>query len=474
MVNLALPGNPRYQPKDLIPYFGYDRLVRPFIQVEIATIRTLAEFNVIERADIELFTMEVETKLLSITTSDVDKVEREITKHDIRALVRVMQDILPAPLRRWVHLPLTSYDVIDTGRALQFAWAHAAVIRPKVEEVIACLYHQALDNVNLVQIGRTHGQHALPITVGFWFAGILNRVLFNIMEASHYAQGLVGKISGAVGAYNASASLDIATRGGMDFERRVLERLGLKPAPISTQIVPPEPLAYYLHSCLMLSASLGQFGRDARHLMRSEIGELAEPFEKGQVGSSTMAHKRNPLNFENTEGMWIKNKNEFGKVLDTLISEHQRDLVGSSVARDFPIILVNLTYQLDTLLRKNSTGESFLDRLIVDEEACRRNLERQGDVILAEPIYLALQMYGYEGDAHEVINHRAIPLVSNGRTLVEAVEFLTTEDTTLQAAWNNIPLDLHLLFRKPEKYVGLAQEKVLAICKEAETYLGGH
>ena len=471
MANVQLPGNPRYQPKDLMQIFGYDNLAKVLVEVEMAAIKTLAEAGVIKADDRKLLTAEVEARLLAITTSEMDTVEREITKHDIRALVRLMQEILPEPLRRWVHVPLTSYDVVDTARAVQFARAHKYVVRPKLASVITALKEQALRQADQIQIGRTHGQHALPVTVGFWFATILGRVLFNAAEMERYANGLMGKISGAVGAYNAQVGLGITGRSGVVFEDRVLEHLGLKPAPISTQILPPEPLAYYLFSVLGLSATFGQFGRDARHLMRSEIAELSEPFEQGQVGSSTLAHKRNPITFENLEGTWLRSKSEFGKVLDTMISEHQRDLVGSSLSRDFPTLIVNLVLQLDAFLRRGKDGQFFLNRLSVNEDACRRNVAMQGDMILAEPLYLALQMYGYAGDAHELINHRAMPLVSSERSLVQAVEVLAAEDPALKIAWGKIPRDLHRLFREPWNYIGRARQKVWETCERADNYL---
>ncbi|MDO8518393.1 MAG: lyase family protein [bacterium] len=481
MSNLALPGNPRYQPCDLMPVFGYDDLARTLVEVELAALRTLGDALVIEQVDLDLLTPDIEAKLIAITMSEIDRVERndtleygKKTRHDIRALVRIMQEVIPTPLQRWVHVPLTSYDVIDTARTLQFVRAHH-VVQTKAYVVIRCFRDQAMRYAEEVQIGRTHGQHALPITVGFWFATILNRVLFNIEQANQYADGLVGKISGAVGAYNAQAELGITGRSGIVFEDRVLERLGLKPAPISTQILPPEPLAYYLYSCLVLSASLGQFGCDGRHLMRTEIAELAEPFEQGQVGSSTMAHKRNPLHFENLEGMWKKNIAEFLKVLLSMISEHQRDLVGSSLARDFPTLIVNLTYQLDTLLRQDADGTPFLSRIVVDTQACRRNLAMQGDSILAEPFYLALQMYGYEGDAHAVINHKALPLVGHGMpTLFAAVKQVAWHDDELSAALDRIPSDVIKLLQDPVNYVGRAKNKVWQICERAEDYLTQH
>jgi adenylosuccinate lyase len=371
-------------------------------------------------------------------------------------------------------VPLTSYDPLDTARVLQFVRAHRRVLRPKINEVIQIFSDLAKKFAGQIQIGRTHGQHALPITVGFWFATVLNRILYNAKMMNLFAEQLVGKISGAVGAYNAQVGLGIAKRcGDRTFEERVLERLGLKPARISTQILPPEPMAYFLHSCIMLSATFGQFGDDGRNLMRSEIAELAEAFEEGQVGSSTMAHKRNPIHFENLKGMWIRNRNEYGKVLDTLISDHQRDLTGSSVFRDFPIMVVNLTVQLETLLRKDKRGRPFLSRISIDAEACRRNFEKSAGLILAEPMYIALQMAGYEGDAHEVVNRRAVPIAQReGIPLIAAIEQIAIDDLDVRQALASIPPEIIQLLHSPEQYVGGAKEKTLEVVATAEAYLG--
>jgi adenylosuccinate lyase len=351
--NLMMPGNPRYQPRILRPYFGYDNNYSFVAMVQLAAMEVLAELDYIPASDYEQLTNGIKSKILAITTTDVDERERNVTHHDIRALIQLIQEILPQPLQRWIHLLLTSYDPLDTSRILQYKQAHLNVVKPKVQELIGILIAKIEEFSETVQIGRTHGQHAIPITVGFWLATILDRVICNAVTADAFEKNLVGKISGAVGAYNAQAAMGVLgkceEKFGVSFERMVLSKLDLRPARISTQILPPEPLAYYLFSMHMLSMSLSQLGRDCRHLMRTEIGEIVEPFEATQVGSSTMAHKRNPFRFEGDEGAGVKSKHAFGKVLDNMISEHQRDLVGSALVRDFPEIVVLLVYQLDSI-----------------------------------------------------------------------------------------------------------------------------
>ncbi|MCK4539548.1 hypothetical protein KAU09_00155 [Candidatus Parcubacteria bacterium] len=464
-MNIILPGNPRYQPKEMIGVFGYDNLYKKVALVEIATLETLGDIGIIPKEDIALLNDKTKEELLNIKTTDVDKIEKEITHHDIRAWVRSAREILDKRLAKWAHIPLTSYDVIDTARILQFREAYLTAIKPSLEKVIELFSDLIKKNINQVQIGRTHGQHALPITVGFWLAAILNRIVYNYERINYYNDNLIGKISGAVGAHNAQFGLQFSSyQEKVNFEEKVLSKLGLRPAKISTQILPPEPLAFFLFSCVNLSAAFGQFGRDSRHLMRSEIAEITESFEKGQVGSSTMAHKRNPINFENMEGMWLRTKNEFGKVLDSLISEHQRDLVGSSVARDYPIILINLQNQLNTLLRKNKSGVAFLERISVNKKACFENFQKNSSVILAEPLYIALQMAGYEGDAHELVNHQIIAKAqATGKTMIDVLKDLAMNDIELEKAVNNIPKEVLELLARPENYIGDAKEKALEI-----------
>ncbi len=462
---LTLPGNLRYQPKQMKEFFGYDNLYWGLAKVEIAVLKTLGEIGKISAEDFAIFTEEIEKKLLSITTTEVDGVEREVTKHDVRAWVRIAQGITGARLGKWLHIPLTSYDSLDTGRILQFLAAYKSGLKPSIKELVIIFSELVEKYSATLQIGRTHGQHALPITVGFWLATILNRVVYNWEQIDNYSRGLAGKISGAVGAYNAQTGLGF----GRDFEEKVLKKLGLTPAKISTQILPPEPLAHFLFACSLLAAALAQFGRDCRNLMRSEIAEISEPFKKGQVGSSTMAHKINPINFENIEGIWLKTKNEFGKVMDTLISEHQRDLVGSSVARDFPIILINLQQQLNTLLAQDKEGIPFLKRITINEEICLKNFKMSSRLILAEPLYITLQLAGYQGDGHKFVSQELVPAAKReGISLIDVLVRLAEQDPALQSVIKSVPENIWQLLRQPEQYTGLAKEKAMAIAGYAK------
>lgn len=457
MKNLQLPGNPRYQPKGLVKVFGYDNLYRNAIRVEFTALRTLCENKSISIPNCicQLFTKELEEIVIEeITTTMVDELERKVTKHDIRALVELIKKNIPEALWPYVHIPLTSYDVLDTARALSFKEAFEDSLKPSLIELQKNLASLVLENKNIAQIGRTHGQHALPITVGFWLATTLDRIYNNYIQLSAAADNLRGKISGAVGAYNAQHGL------GIDgFENSVLDKLNLKSADISTQIAQPEPLANFLFACILISASLAQFGRDCRNLMRSEIGELAEAFESGQVGSSTMAHKRNPINFENLEGMYIRNQSEFFKVLSTLISEHQRDLVGSSVMRDMPIIVINLQQQIDTL-NKKANDKTFLERIVFDKGRIRQNLEKSADYILAEPIYLMMQLYGYEGNAHELVNSHLLAIAKAKNTsLYEELTKMSINDSHIESVMERIPAELKEMMKNPAAYTGLAEKK---------------
>jgi len=469
-LNLIMPGNPRYQPKSLIPYFGYDLNYSYVARVEIANLLALRKIGVIPLKEMRTLTGDRVRDLLGITTTEVDQVERKFTKHDIRAWVRIAQQKLDSPLGRWLHVPLTSYDALDTARILQFSSSYYGVVAPSIVGASMMLVKLVRRFANQIMIARTHGKAALPITVGFWLATILSRMMCTYRNMDRYAAELPGKITGAVGARNAQYGVGIMDRcGGRQYGEIVLEYLGLPHAGITTQILPPEPLANYLFQCVLFSGALGQLGRDGRNLMRTEIAEIQEAREEGQVGSSTMAGKQNPIWFENEEGTWWKQVAEFVKVFFTIISEHQRDLVGSCIMRDFPTIVVNMVSQLDILLRTNSTGVPFISRLQVNAANCQRNFEQVAGSILGEPLYVALQMAGYADDAHKLVNDILAPKArESGRSLIVELQAYAEEDETTAQALGRIPDKVIALFHNPERYIGDAEAQAHAIADMAE------
>ena len=177
--NMILPGNPRYQPKKMISHFGYDNLYKKLAEVEIATLQTLGDIGIIPPKEMAELTPEIIERIKEIPTTEVDQIERKVTKHDVRAWVRKAQQIVNGELGRWIHIPLTSYDPLDTGRMLQFRDAYCNSLKPSINEVVQILARMVEKYANQIQIGRTHGQHALPITVGFWLATFLDRIMYN-------------------------------------------------------------------------------------------------------------------------------------------------------------------------------------------------------------------------------------------------------------------------------------------------------
>lgn len=454
-MNYVLPGNPRYQPKSMVPYFGYDNLIKPQIEVELTLLKVLRGLEIIPEEEYAF----LPGVTFDITTTEVDKREKEVTKHDIRALVQLIREKIPSSskLQRWIHFGATSYDIRDTASILAYNRAFNSVTIPAIETLIDILIEKVEKYAKIRQIGRTHGQHALPITVGFWLATILGRILNCRERLLTTCDNLRGKFNGPVGAYNAQIGLL-----GESIEDMLLAKLGLFPAEISTQTLPLEPLADFLHAHVLLSGCLAQFARDCRNLQRSDIGEVKEGFEKGQVGSSTMPHKRNPISSENSEGIFLVVKNEYGKVLDILISEHQHDHIRSSVAREFPGIVVLVQYQLERTIE-------VIKKMEIDTKALERNFSKNEHLILAEPLYLALQMAGFEDDAHKLVNEILVPKATPEKPLIAVLEELAKEDPSLAEVISKIPTGIKRLLRSPKDYIGLAIRKSRAIAKKAKS-----
>ena len=260
-------------------------------------------------------------------------------------------------------------------------------------------------------MGRTHGQHAEPITFGFAIAQYVSRFGSSIQRIKKAANNLRGKMAGAVGAYNASA---LFFENPVKFEEEVMNELGLKPSPISTQIVEAEFLVEYVDSIVSAFGIIANLADDMRHLQRNEIGEVGEYFEAKQVGSSTMPQKRNPINFENVKSMWKEMMPRMMTMYMDQLSEHQRDLTNSASMRFIPEILAGFYVSVARL-------EKIMSSLAVDKANMKRNFDMNKHMIVAEPLYILLAASGHP-DAHEYVREKPLQAQLTKKSLIELVK----------------------------------------------------
>lgn len=413
-------------------------------KVELALIEELAEREICPQKGVE----ELKKALDNLKPEEVYK-EEEKTRHNIRALVNVLARGVSEEIRPYIHLSATSMDIVDTANILRYKKAHQKIIDPLFVIIIKLLLELARREKETLQVGRTHGQHAVPITFGFALAGYLDRIGRAREDCLKRSQELCGKMAGAVGAYNASS---ILVKDPLNFENKIMARLGLNPAPISTQIVPPEFLINYLHSLVVAMGIIADFADDMRHLQRTEIGEVGEFFSKNQVGSSTMPQKRNPINYENIKSLWKTIQPRMQTVYMDQLSEHQRDLTNSASSRFYPDIPIGLYLALNRLKR-------VLEKFSVDRDAMLKNLNLSQDLVLAEPLYIALAGRG-KPDAHEIVRKLTLEAREKGVGLHEVL----SEKKEIQKYLEEMTGEQKHILEDPARYTGLSRKKTEIIC----------
>lgn len=452
------PLDHRYQMSDpqlsaeLRRYLSEDAFVRYQLQVEVALTEALAARGICSPEVAKA----VRAAAAQVTPAEV--YERELqTRHNVRALVNAIRDRLPEEARPYVHFTATSMDIMDTARALQYRAVTHEVLLPRLVSLLRTWISLARREAETLQIGRTHGQHAVPITFGFAVAGYVARLGERVERIAAAAANLRGKMAGAVGAYNA-ASLFFPDPDA--FEREVLARLGLEPGEHATQIVAPEYVTDYVHSLISCFGVLANFADDLRHLQRSEIGETGEAFDPQQVGSSTMPHKRNPWNFEHVKSLWKTFMPRMMTVYMDQISEHQRDLTNSASGRFVVEIIAGLALAAARLDRESQ-------RLVVDRAAMARNFAQSRATIIAEPLYIVLASAGHP-DAHEAVRRLTLEAERLGRPLPELVQ----ERAELQPYLERLTPQQRAVLSEPERYVGLAAHKARSLCDRWEERLG--
>ena len=397
-------------------------------------------------------------------TADAVAAEERATDHNVRALVNVLQRELPASVRHLVHVGATSYDITDTANALRYRAALRNVIVPLLIRLERALIELTEREADTAQVGRTHGQYASPVTFGFAMAEYVARLGKSIVGISGRAGDLRGKLAGAVGAYNATSLL---VDDALELERAVLRRLELKPSESATQIVEPE---YLLAALLEVGTAFGilaNLADDLRHLQRSEIDEVREPFGRQQVGSSTMPQKRNPWNCEHVKSLWKTFAPRILTFFLDQVSEHQRDLTNSASARFVPEFVAGFAAAANRLLR-------VVQGLHVNRERMGRRLrDGTSDLVMAEAAYVLLAASG-SADAHEQVRRLTLECERRGVRLLDAARadqaIWERLDQAVQARFATTALDF---FSHPERYVGQAAPKARAIAERYRALMNG-
>jgi adenylosuccinate lyase len=347
--------------------------------------------------------------------------ERErVTDHDVAAFVDVL-GASAGEAGRWIHFGLTSSDVLDTALALQLR-AAGAVIVAGARELAAALADRARECAGTPCVGRTHGVHAEPTSFGLKLAGFALEAHRNAQRLERaFAQAATGAISGAVGTY---ASL------GPDFERRVLEQLELAAEPVSTQVVPRDRHAEVLQAIALAGAGLERFATEIRHLQRTEVREVEEPFRAGQKGSSAMPHKRNPITTERITGLARVLRGYAQAGVENVALWHERDISHSGAER---VVLPDATILLDYM---QHLALRVVRGMVVHADRMRANLELTSGALFSQRVLLALVEHGMQrDDAYRIVQRLAQQAWDTGTPLRD-----------LLAAEPGVELDLDAVF----------------------------
>lgn len=326
---------------------------------------------------------------------DVDLIAEieKVTKHDVIAFLESLMESV-GPEHRFLHMGLTSSDIVDTALAIQMTEA-LDIILEDLDELIAVLQRQALRHKNTVMVGRSHGIHGEPTSFGFKLAIWYEEACRHRERLRQVREDIaVGKLSGAMGTF---------AHQGPDIEEYVCAKLGLKPDPVSNQVVQRDRHASYATALALLAASVEKFATEIRHLQRTEVLEAEEYFTEGQKGSSAMPHKRNPIASENLCGLARVVRANSLAAMENVALWHERDISHSSVER---VILPDSTILVDYMLARIT---DVIKNLVVYPENMRRNLELTGGLVYSQRLLLALIEKGAQrNESYEAVQRNAM------------------------------------------------------------------
>jgi len=409
------------------------------LDVEAALAWAHAEVGDIPKKDAQRIMDVATTKLVKL--SRVKEIESQI-KHDVTSIVRALSEVAGAS-GGYVHFGATSQDINDTATALQLKEA-VEVLKKRLNEFEKTLLEKAQQYKRTIMIGRTHGQHALPVTLGFKFAIWLRENARHMQRLGQCRERLlVGKMSGAVG-----------TMAGLGpnapkIQKLVMEKLGLDAADISNQIVQRDIHAEFISLLAIIASTLDKIATEIRELQRPEIGELAEPFERAkQVGSSTMPHKRNPELCERVSGLAKVLRSLVIPALEDVPTWHERDLTQTSAER---FIIPEACILVDYMLYLMT---NVLTSLRVNEERMRKNIDLTQGRAMSEAVMIALVKKGMNRQqAHEHLR----TLTIKSETEKQPFKKILLEDKTVRAKLNEKEINKAL---NPHNYLGTATKQI--------------
>jgi adenylosuccinate lyase len=363
--------------------------------------------------DIELLVCEALNKLGEIPNSSlknirknasfdierIDEIEREV-KHDVIAFLTSVSEHVGDDAR-YIHMGITSSDILDTSLSLLLKEASMLIIKD-IERLLAVLKKKAFKHKQTVMIGRTHGIHAEPITFGFKMALWYEEMKRNLTRMRRAKENIsYGKISGAVGTFAHTSPF---------VEENVCKKLGLKPAPVSTQIIQRDRHAEFFATLAIIASSLDNFAQEIRLLQRTEVGEAEEFFSKGQKGSSAMPHKRNPVLSENLSGLARVVRSHALTAFENVTLWHERDISHSSAER---VIGPDSTILIDFMLNRFT---SIVEQLVVYPKQMEKNLNLTNGIFFSQAIMLRLVKKGLSREnAYRVVQKSALKAWDEGK-----------------------------------------------------------
>jgi len=437
----------RYGTSEMRRIFEEENRLQKLLDVEAALAWAHGKVGNIPQKDAEKIVEMASTRHVKI--SRVKEIEGEI-KHDVMSLVRALSEVCGSS-GAYVHFGATSADIVDTATGLQLKEA-TCLIAKRLDDLEMALIEKAEQYETTVMIGRTHGQHALPITLGFKFA-VWTRENARHIQRLHECNErlLAGKVSGAVGTQAGLGSNAIRV------QELVMKKLGIKPADISTQIVQRDRYAELVCLFAMIASTLDNIATEIRELQRTEIGELFEPFKKEkQVGSSTMPHKRNPELCERICGLARIIRSLVVPALENIPTWHERDITQSSAERFvIPEACILTDYILALMI-------NILTNLRVDEERMLKNIELSQGRTMSEAVMLALTRKGMNRqEAHELVRTLTIESESEGQPFKE----ILLKNDTVRKMLSEKEIDVAL---DPRNYLGTAIKQVESVIQKTK------